>query len=296
MNPFEILFDNAEPGELDDPAYGSYGRLGFPPPPEERPWIFSNFVQSLDGIASLTGKHGSGLHISQSEEDRWLIDLLRAHADALLVGMRTLTDEVEMRNYGPRGPVYRIVHPELAELRSRLGRKRELCIFVSGTGNLKLENFKVFDGDLVDTVILTTRAGAERLAAQSSHPHVRVLAAGDGRWVDLSLAMVLLRLKLGIRYLLCEGGPTLNGHLSRARLVDERFLTVSPMDVGQTAPLDSEEVRYAIDIPLRLRPTSFAGAGLSKDEALWWRWMSCRKVGDHQFHRFRRRDPSLRSV
>ncbi len=295
MKPFEILFDHAEPGELDDPAYGSYGGLGFPPPPEERPWTFSNFVQSLDGIASLTGQHASGFHIGQSEEDRWLMDLLRAHADALLVGVKTLTEEVEMRSYGPRGPVYRIVHPELAELRSRLGRKRERCIFVTGTGKLRLENYKIFDGDLMDTAIITTREGAQRLAEQTSHPHVKILAAGDGRWVDLPLAMALIRLKLGVRYLLSEGGPTLNGHLTRARLVDERFLTVSPMEVGQTAPLDGEQVRYAIDIPMRLRPTTFTGPGFTKDEALWWTWMSCRKVGDHQFHRFRRRDPSLRS-
>lgn len=289
MKDFEILFDHAEPGPLDDPAYGSYGRLGFPPPPPERPWIITNFVQSLDGIASLTGKYASGFHIGQSEEDRWLMDLLRAHADALLVGVKTLSEEVEMRSYGPRGPVYRIVHSELAELRSRLGRKRELCVFVTGSGNLRLEDFKVFDGDLVDTAIVTTRPGAARLAEQTSHPHVRVLAAGDGRWVDLPLAMKLLRSKLGVGYLLCEGGPTLNGHLTRARLVDERFLTISPIEVGQTAPLDLEPGRAALDLPLMLRPTSFTGPGFTKDEALWWRWMSCRKVDDHQFHRFRRR-------
>jgi riboflavin biosynthesis pyrimidine reductase len=164
-----------------------------------------------------------------------------------------------------------------------------LCIFVSGTGNIRLENFKIFDGDLIDTAIITTRPGAERLAEQTSHPHVKVIAAGDGRWVDLPLAMKLLRSKMGVRYLLSEGGPTLNGHITRARLVDERFLTVSPIEVGQTAPMDSEEVRYAMDIPLRLRPTSFTGPGFSKDEALWWNWVSCRKVGDHQFNRYRRR-------
>jgi riboflavin biosynthesis pyrimidine reductase len=289
MRPFEILFDNSEAGELDDPAYGSYGKLGFPKPPAERPWIFTNFVQSLDGIASLTGKYASGFHIGQSEEDRWVMDLLRAHADALLVGVKTLTEEVEMRGYGPRGPVYRIVNPELAELRSRLGRKRELCIFVSGTGNLKLENFKIFDGDLIDTAIVTTRQGAEQLSEQTSHPHVKVIAAGDGRWVDLPLAMKLVHSKLGVRYLLSEGGPTLNGHLTRARLVDERFLTVSPIEVGQTAPMESDDLRFAMDVPLRLRPTSFTGPGFTKDEALWWTWLSCRKVGDHQFNRYRKK-------
>ncbi len=61
--------------------------------PPDRPWIYSNFVQSLDGITTLLGKHGSGGEISQSREDRWLMDLLRAHADGLLMGMNTLLEE-----------------------------------------------------------------------------------------------------------------------------------------------------------------------------------------------------------
>lgn len=89
MQNFEILFDDAESSALADPVYDPYGNLGFPVPPPDRPWIFSNFVQSLDGIASFKGRHPLGSDISQSEEDRWLMDLLRAHADAVILSMTT---------------------------------------------------------------------------------------------------------------------------------------------------------------------------------------------------------------
>src|ERR1041385_2818271 len=104
---FEILFDHGERSAIEHPAYARYGNLGFPAPPRARPWIYSNFVQTLDGIASLRGRHGSGFHISQSEEDRWLMDLLRAHADGILMGIGTLVEETEMAE--SRGPVFRIM-------------------------------------------------------------------------------------------------------------------------------------------------------------------------------------------
>ena len=97
-----------------DAALAGYGNFGFPAPPADRPWIYTNFVQSLDGIVSLLGKHASGGEIAQSRADRWLMDLLRAHADGLLMGMNTLREE--QRNRGPesRGIVFQVVDPEPA--------------------------------------------------------------------------------------------------------------------------------------------------------------------------------------
>ena len=96
MQHFQPLFDEAEPSEIEHPAYARYGQLGFPAACSERPWIYANFVQSLDGVASLKGKYGSGSHISCSAEDRWLMDLLRAHADALVLGINTLVEETQL--------------------------------------------------------------------------------------------------------------------------------------------------------------------------------------------------------
>ena len=176
IRPFEVLFDHAETSPIDDEAYAPYGNFGFPAPPADRPWIYSNFVQSLDGITTLLGKHGSGGEISQSREDRWLMDLLRAHADGLLMGMNTMLEEQRSRGPESRGIVFQVADPKLRELRQRLGKGRERNIFVTRAADLDLSRYKVFDGDVVDAAVLTSPAGAARLRSQGGHSHVAILA------------------------------------------------------------------------------------------------------------------------
>jgi len=288
MRNFEVLFDHGEENPLQHPAYALFGKLGFPAPPLDRPWIYANFVQTLDGITSWKGEHALGGDISHSAEDRWLMDLLRAHADAVLLGSKTLAVEKAVLGATSRGATYHIEDAQLRDLRSRLGRRRETIIFVTGSAALKLSDYAVFDGDKVDAAILTARAGAEKLACQQgSHPHVRVLVAGEGNVVDLPLAMRMLSRELGIRLLLCEGGPTLYGYMSRVGLIDEKFLTISPVEAGQIIP--EEQETGMLEGPARLRPTTFSAPGFTADKAPWWSWISCRKAGDHEFNRYRRR-------
>jgi 5-amino-6-(5-phosphoribosylamino)uracil reductase len=286
---FEVLFDHAEPSLIADDAYAPYGNFGFPSPPTDRPWIYANFVQSLDGITTLLGTHASGGEISQSGEDRWLMDLLRAHADGLLMGMNTLLAEQRIRGPQSRGIVFQVADPRLRTLRDRLGKGRERNIFVTRAIDLDLSRHKVFDGDVVEAAILTSPAGAERLRAQDSRPHVTVIAAGEGETFDLPRAIGKLREELGVKYLLCEGGPTLYGSLARADLVDEKFMTVSPIEVGQVVPPEQERLVSEQAIPVLLRPTVFGGPGYTRENLTRWTWLSCRKAGDHQFNRYRRK-------
>jgi 5-amino-6-(5-phosphoribosylamino)uracil reductase len=286
MRNFEILFDDGEDSRISDPAYAPYGKLGFPEPPAGRPWIYSNFVQSLDGIVSFKGKHPLGSDISQSAEDRWLMDLLRTHADAVILGANTLVEETRIT--GGRGPVYRIEDPALRELRVKFGRKKEKNVFVTGVMRIDLDAYQVFDGDLVDVIVVTTIKGAARLQEKRAHPQVRAVVAGAGDFVDLGKAMQILRDEFGIEYLLCEGGPTFYGYMSRAGLIDEKFITVSPVEIGLLIPPEQELAESEKSNPPRERPTIFAAPGFTKENAPWWRWMSCRRVGDHQFSRYRR--------
>jgi riboflavin biosynthesis pyrimidine reductase len=288
MRNFEVLFDYGERCALEHRAYRPYGNLGFPQPPADRPWVYSNFVQSLDGIVSFKGKHAAGSDISQSEEDRWLMDLLRAHADAVLLGVNTLVEETEIGNR-QRGPVFRIMAPECRELRSALGRRREMNIIVTGAASLDLDHFRVFDGEHVDAVIVTTRTGAARLAERKSHPHVRIIIAGEDKFADLAEMARMLRRELGIHYLLCEGGPTLYGYMSKARLIDEKFVTISPVEVGQLVPTEQEPTDEEKRNPVKIRPTTFNAPGFLAENAPWWTWVSCRRVVEHQFSRYRRR-------
>lgn len=287
MKNFEILFDHGERSPIEDAAYQPYGRLGFPPAPVGRPWIYSNFVQSLDGIASFKGQHATGADISQSSEDRWLMDLLRAHADGIILGVNTLIEETRLA--AGRGPIYRIEDPVLRELRRKLGKQREKNIFVTGSFRFDLGAYQVFDGDAVDALVITTTSGAVRLAEKKSHSHVKVIVTGEGPLVDLAKAMHILRAEHGIEHLLCEGGPTLYGYMSRAGLIDEKFLTVSPVEIGLFIPPEQEPSEFEKTTPPKERPTTFMAPGFIKENAPWWQWVSCRRVDDHQFNRYRRK-------
>jgi riboflavin biosynthesis pyrimidine reductase len=288
VRDFEILFDTGEKG-IDDPATRPYGSLGFPAPPSaDRPWIYSNFVQTLDGIVSLRGEFGAGRHISESAEDRWLMDLLRAHADAVIYGINTLVEERAYIKGQQRGPVFRVVDPELQKLRERLGRAKMKNIFVTASATINLADYRVFDGELVDAYVVSTNTGAAKLRSQR-HPSVNIIEAGEWPRVDLEVMVRKLRAELGIQYLLCEGGPRLYGSMARAGLIDEKFVTISPVEVGQAAP--PEQVMTGFDLT-RLRPTTFAGPGFTRETMPWWTWISCRKVGDHEFNRYRRKQVS----
>jgi riboflavin biosynthesis pyrimidine reductase len=291
MRTFDILFDNGEPSAIADDAFAPYGQLGFPEPPPDRPWIYSNFVQSIDGIASFLGKKASGFNIARLPEDRWLMDLLRAHADAVLLGINTLFVETAVmaensRGERKRGPVFRIADEKLRKLRERLGRGPEINIFVTSGMSFDPSLYQVFDGDKVQPVILTTKIGAERLSR--THPEVRVLIGGDEKMVDLRRAMTMLRRELGIRYLLCEGGPTLNGYMSRSGMIDERFLTIAPLEIGLRVPPEQETSVLESTHPPVERPTTFCAPGFLAETAPSWHWLSCRRIGDHQFNRYRR--------
>jgi len=286
---FEILFDDAEPSRIEHPGFAPYGSTGFPSTHEERPWTFANFVQSIDGIASFKGLHAAGSDISQSAEDRWLMDLLRAHADAIITGIHTLVEETlsaPRLNQG-RGPVYCIADESLRDLRMKLGRKREKVIFVTASGTVDPRAYRVFDGDLMDALILTTEAGAARLLGRIGRE--RLLIAGQDKAIDLPEAVRMLRQKMGIEHLLCEGGPTLYGSMVRAGLIDEKFVTVSPVEIGLLVPPEQDVSPAGMGSELNVRPTTFMFPGFTKETAPWWRWMSCRRVGDHQFNRYRRK-------
>jgi riboflavin biosynthesis pyrimidine reductase len=286
---FEIFFDDAEPSLIDHPGFAPYGNMGFPSAHAERPWTFANFVQSIDGVASFKGPHAAGSDISQLAEDRWLMDLLRAHADAIITGIHTLVEETlsaPKLNQG-RGPVYRIEDEALRDLRVKLGRKREKVIFVTASGSVDPRAYRVFDGDLMDALILTTKAGAVRLQGRIGQE--RLIIAGQDKMIDLPASMRTLRKEMSIEHLLCEGGPTLYGSMARAGLMDEKFVTVSPLEIGLLVPPEQGVSPAGTGTQLNLRPTTFMFPGFTKETAPWWRWMSCRRVGDHQFNRYRRK-------
>jgi riboflavin biosynthesis pyrimidine reductase len=152
-----------------------------------------------------------------------------------------------------------------------------------------LSAYRVFDGEVVEAMVVTTKTGARRLAEKKTHPQVRVIVCGEEKFVDLRETANVLRRELGIEHLLCEGGPTLYGYLSREGLVDEKFVTVSPVEIGQVVPAEQERSPADALNASPYRPTTFHAPGFTAENAPWWSWVSCRRAGEHQFSRYRRK-------
>jgi riboflavin biosynthesis pyrimidine reductase len=212
--PLETLFADAT-DDLPDALLKPYGGgLGL-----ARSAVYANFVVSIDGIAAIADLPASSKVIGgQDAGDRFVMALLRASADVVLTGAGTF------RQHG--GPwTAEAILPGAAEafaelrLRERRAESPTLAI-VTASGKVEPKPGQ-------DTIVLTTAAGAEVVPAGFSE----IVAIGDGEAVDAAGAVAALR-ERGFERILTEGGPNLMGQLLLAGLVDELFLTISPLFAG----------------------------------------------------------------
>jgi riboflavin biosynthesis pyrimidine reductase len=182
-----------------------------------RPVLAVNMVVSVDGRAAFEGKTAP----LSDPADRELFHLLRAQADAILVGTGTLREE----RYGPLTK-----NERLRALRADAGLAPE-AIGVTLTRTLELPyDIPLFQDPASHFVVYTTSdREPESCPAQLEVVRLPVL--------DPTLAVEDLRANRGVRCVLCEGGPRLNTPLFAAGVVDDLFLTISPTLVGGIDPL-----------------------------------------------------------
>jgi riboflavin biosynthesis pyrimidine reductase len=243
------------PGGLRE-LYG--GGLGF-----DEPCVFANFVETLDGVVAIPAVERSNALVADSnDDDKFLMGLLRASADVVLIGSGTLLASPRGR-WRPDG-VYPQAKEEFAELRARLGKAERPAVAVVTSGaSLDVDHPVLAEGALV----LTTAAGAVRLDGAVRE----VVAVNEGDWVDLRAALALLR-ERGHAHVLAEAGPTTFGELVAEGLVDELFLTVSPVLAGRLGA----GRRLGLVEGVELLPQTRAAPHL----------LSLRRSGDHLFARY----------
>jgi riboflavin biosynthesis pyrimidine reductase len=206
----------------------------------DEPSLYANFVSSVDGVVSIPSLPGSVQMIGgQNIADRFLMALLRATADALLLGATTFRASREA--HWTAENMYPPAAVAFGELRRRLGRTKspELAV-VTASGNLDPGHPALGAGAL----ILTTDQGAERLGDRLPGAST-VLALGER--IDLPAAVTLLRAR-GHRRILSEGGPTLFGSLLTNDLVDQLFLTVAPTLAGHPHTSDRLSLTEGVDL------------------------------------------------
>src|SRR5262245_10987453 len=119
----ESLYDVADGRRLPLPAplAAVYGPLRLPAP-ARRPWVTSNFVSTLDGVVALGPLGTGGDEISGgSREDRFVMGLLRAAADVIVVGAGTLRSFP--RHVWSPAAIFRPMAAEFEALRRAMGKK-----------------------------------------------------------------------------------------------------------------------------------------------------------------------------
>jgi riboflavin biosynthesis pyrimidine reductase len=208
--------------ELPDALAALYGgSLGF-----EEPRLFANFVATADGVVAIPSLPQSNRLIAGgSSADRFVMGLLRACADVVVLGSGTLLAS-------PGGlwtpeQAFPDAAAGYAELRRRLDRPARLEVAVlSASGAVDPDHPVISAGAMV----VTTDEGAAVLADRLPPEHL--LSLGPGPLLDAAAAVTRLRDR-GHRLVLSEGGPRLFGSLLAAGVVDELFLTVSPLLVGR---------------------------------------------------------------
>ncbi|MDZ4253765.1 MAG: dihydrofolate reductase family protein [Sulfuritalea sp.] len=249
-----------------------YGCLRVPSP-RARPYVFSNFVTTLDGVVSLNAKgHASGGDISGfSAQDRMVMGLLRAIADVVVIGAGTLG--VDSRHLWTAAAIFPRLAAEYRQLSQALGQGvAPLHVIVSGSGSLDL-GLPVFASGKVQTLILTTAAGAQRLLRQGVPASVAVRAIGrSGRAISARAILDAVCLVRPARRILVEGGPRLLGDFHAERLIDEQFLTLAPQIAGR----DTGDGRLSLVM----------GKAFAPNHAVWGSLTDLRRGGSHLYLRY----------
>jgi riboflavin biosynthesis pyrimidine reductase len=177
---------------------------------DDRLRLALNMIASVDGRIAVNGRSAA----LGGPADRALFHALRARADAVMAGAATVRAE----RYGPI-----IRNPQAREWRVEHGLPEQpLAVIVSRRLELAPTLPLLADPD-GHVVILTPLPGEiPPCAAHVEYVRAATLRAG----------LAELGSRWGVRLVLCEGGPRLNASLAAESLIDELFLAISPLIVG----------------------------------------------------------------
>ena len=263
IDPLDVLYE--APGlpafDLPDELATLYGgTLGL-----AEPRLYANFVATADGVVAIPSIPSSNKLIAGgSAADRFVMGLLRACADALVIGSGTLT--ASPRSVWTAEQAFPDLAEPFAELRRRIGRTAgPETVVLSASGTVDPAHPALEAGAL----IVTTDDGAARLAGRLPAA-ATAISIGAGPTLDPAATVALLGNR-GHRLILSEGGPNAIGPFLAAGLVDELFLTVSPVLAGRLA-----SPRPGLVDGVELLPGTRVAPALR----------SLRRGGDHLFARY----------
>ncbi|MBA2642981.1 MAG: dihydrofolate reductase family protein [Actinobacteria bacterium] len=262
LEPLEVLYEADGLAAADLPPeltrlYG--GPLGF-----DEPRLFANFVSTIDGVVAIPSIPKSNAVIAAgSKGDHFVMGLLRAFADVVLIGSGTLRSSPE-GTWLPE-KVFPPAAAAFAGLRHARDRpeKPEVAV-LTGRGSIDPAHPLLESGALV----LTSERGAARLGGELP-PASAIVSLGEDTSIDPHAVVSALH-ERGHRLILSEAGPHTFGDLLGAGVVDELFLTVSPLLAGNAG----QDSRFRLVEAEDLNPLARA------------RTLSIRRHEEHVFLRY----------
>jgi riboflavin biosynthesis pyrimidine reductase len=180
---------------------------------DSRPAVRLNMIVSVDGGTSWNGVSGA----LGGPADKALFSVLRSMADVVLVASATMRGE----QYGPV-----VLGSKIQDARRQRGQTPVPPIAVVSRTCQFDWNTPFFTAGSERPIVLTVSSAAEADRTRAAEVAEVIIAGEDD--VDLARAVAELGSR-GAKSVLAEGGPTLNGQLARAGLLDELCVTLSPL-------------------------------------------------------------------
>ncbi len=237
-----------------------YGEICFPGGHADRPYTFASIVLSSDGKMAFPDvpqgpvvASANMLDPAGGKTDFWVLNMLRAYSDGVIIGARTLQNE-------PDGTSH-IFCEELAAARTAemgMRARHPVNIAVSFDGTDVPLDHKIFSSNGLQAMVATSEAGLAFLDnALGARPHkgfgpfiaarqedaaaiwksmqenpetIHVIATGTADRPDSAVLLALLR-QMGMQRL-CIESPSYMWHLIQNKSLDEWFINYSMLFVG----------------------------------------------------------------
>lgn len=244
-----------------------YGDFVFPEKNNVRPFTFGSYVMSIDGKIAFEDNEVGPLIAKNNYRDPnggsadfWILNLLRAVCDAIIIGSGTLIKEPTYS-----GSAY---DPDLLKARLENGKPvAPLTVIVTRSGkNVPYAN-QVFHTEDIPILINVSPDGLNRLLKEvpsnhivltdellktkkaetlikEMHDKIMIVVTGKGEETDADALLKILK-RMGIDSALIES-PTYCHHLMKNQLLDEIFINTSCIFVGgAAASIGSYEKSFA---------------------------------------------------
>ena len=190
------------------------------PLPQRQPACHLVFVQSLDGNTGARDPQTLG----GGETDKHVIyeGLTRVAADAVLAGSSTAR--------GGR-VVFSVWHPELVRLRHTLGQPRHPIQIIATRRGVPVDRELLYNVPELRLILLTAPAGlAAMRESLSERPWITPIVVESGHTLVDAFAQMRA---MGIQRISAVGGRGLAAELIDAGLVQDLYLTTSPITGGE---------------------------------------------------------------